>query len=142
MPALARRSRGLETEQRDGAFPLYALRTNAVLKQRLAKFLVLQCFRNSRLEHYHAGISPSSATGDYTDVVVSSPFGEIPWPRVSRLNDREMKDLMIDVVDRTYQFLHVLFDERAAQFLAGFVEGDPVPEWNVPTLVRRKAARK
>jgi len=73
---------------------LDAIRTSAVLQQRLAKCLVLQCFRNSRLEDLHAGIAPSSATGDYVDVTVTSPFGVIPWPRVSRFNDEEMKQLM------------------------------------------------
>ena len=71
-----------------------------VLQQRLAKYMVLQCFRNSMLEDLHAGISPSSAAGDYSDVTVSSPYGVIPWPKVSRLNDDEMKRLIIDVVDR------------------------------------------
>ena len=70
--------------------------TDPVLQQRLAKYMVLQCFRNSMLEDLHAGISPSSASGDYSDVTVSSPYGVIPWPKVSRLNDDEMKRLMID----------------------------------------------
>ena len=74
--------------------------TDPVLQQRLAKYMVLQCFRNSMLEDLHTGISPSSASGDYSDVTVSSPYGVIPWPKVSRLNDDEMKRLMIDVVDR------------------------------------------
>lgn len=78
--------------------------TDPVLQQRIAKYLVLQCFRNSVLEDLHAGISPSSASGDYSDVSVSSPHGVIPWPNVSRLNDDEMKRLMIDVVDRAYRF--------------------------------------
>ena len=90
-----------------------ALITDPVLQQRLAKHLVLRCFRNSMLEDLHAGISPSSASGDYSDVTVSSPYGAIPWPKVSRLNDDEMKRLMIDVVDRAYRFIHTLFDENA-----------------------------
>jgi hypothetical protein len=57
---------------------LDALRGNTVLQQRLAKYLVLQCVRNSRLEDLHAGITPSSATGDYADVTITSPFGTIP----------------------------------------------------------------
>jgi hypothetical protein len=40
--------------------------TDPVLQQRLAKYMVLQCFRNSMLEDLHAGISPSSASGDYS----------------------------------------------------------------------------
>ena len=76
--------------------------TDPVLQKRLAKYLVLQCFRNSRLEDLHAGISPSSACGDYSDVHVTSPYGSIPWAKASRFNDDEMKDLMVDVVNRTY----------------------------------------
>jgi hypothetical protein len=78
----------------------------------LAKYLAQQCFRNTILEDLHAGITPDSQIGDYTDVVVRSPNGEIPWPNLSRLNDEEMKALMIDVVNKTYHALIVLFDYR------------------------------
>ena len=109
--------------------------TDPVLQQRLAKYMVLQCFRNSMLEDLHAGISPSSASGDYSDVTVSSPYGVIPWPKVSRLNDDEMKRLMIDVVDRSYLFIHTLFDENTGgQILLRLAESDPIPLWNKPTL--------
>ena len=81
---------------------LRACITEPVLQQRLAKYMVLQCFRNSMLEDLHAGVPPSSAAGDYSDVTVSSPYGVIPWPKVSRLNGDEMKQLMIDVVNRAY----------------------------------------
>jgi hypothetical protein len=92
------------------------------------------------LEDLHAGTSPSSVSGDYADVTVSSPYGVIPWPKVSRLNDDEMKRLMIDVVDRTYHFIHTLFDENAGgQVLLRLAERDPLPHWNEPTL--RDAAR-
>jgi hypothetical protein len=112
---------------------LDAIRGNAVLQQRLAKYLVLQCVRHSQLEDLHAGIAPSSATGDYADVTVTSPFGSIPWPRVSRFNDEEMKQLMVDVVDRTYQLLHTLFDDHTgAELLGWLTEHDPVPKWNAP----------
>ena len=115
---------------------LDAIRANAVLQQRLAKYLVLQCVRHSHLEDLHAGIAPSSATGDYADVMVTSPFGSIPWPRVSRFNDEEMKQLMIDVVDRTHQFLHTLFDDHTGGELLGWLaEHDPVPKWNAPRQV-------
>ena len=38
----------------------------------------------------------------------------ILWLKVSRLNDDEMKRLVIDVVDRTYRFIfiHTRFDEN------------------------------
>ena len=78
--------------------------TEPVLQQRLAKLIVLECFRNSALEDLHAGISPCSPAGDYSDVLVNSPYGEIPWPQVSRFSDEEMKRLMLDVVHRMYCF--------------------------------------
>ena len=109
--------------------------TDPVLQKRLAKYMVLQCFRNSRLEDLHAGISPDSAAGDYSDVQVSSPYGTILWPEVSRFNDDEMKDLMIDVVNRAYRFIHTLFDENTgAGLLLQLAERDPLPRWNDPAL--------
>ena len=106
-----------------------------VLQQRLAKYMVLQCFRNSMLEDLHAGISPSSAAGDYSDVTVSSPYGVIPCPKVSRLNDDEMKRLIIDVVDRAYRFIHMLLAENnGGELLSLLAERDPLPQWNEPTL--------
>jgi len=56
---------------------------------------------------------------------------------VSRLNDEEMKHLMIDVVDRAYRFIHTLFDESTGgQILSRLAECDPLPQWNKPTLER------
>src|SRR5438067_13080083 len=78
------------------------------LRKRLSKFIDQQCFRNTELENLHAGKGPSSKTGDYTDVKVVSPFGEILWPELSRFSDEEMKVLMIEVVNRTYTFLNLL----------------------------------
>lgn len=72
---------------------------------RLALVLVETGMRNSRLEELHAGVSPSSAVGDYSDVKVVTPYGDIAWSQVSRLDDEEMKALMIEVVDRVYTIL-------------------------------------
>lgn len=47
----------------------------------LALALVETCVRNSRLEELHTGISPDSAVGDYSDVKVVTPYGDIPWAR-------------------------------------------------------------
>lgn len=76
---------------------------------KLAKLLAFHCVRNSYLEELHAGIFPSSQTGDYTDVKVISPYGEIAWNRVGRISDEEMRQLSEDIVNRLYTFLfHVL----------------------------------
>lgn len=65
--------------------------------QLLARFIAEQAVRNSVLEDYHAGITPSSKTGDYSDVYVVSPYGKIPWKEVSRISDPEMRVLMLEV---------------------------------------------
>jgi hypothetical protein len=109
--------------------------SNPEVTKRLAKYLAQQCFRNTMLEDLHAGITPDSQTGDYTDVVVRSPYGEIPWPRLSRLSDEEMKALMIEVVNKTYRTLTVLFDDRlGGELIKGLAQRDPLPRWNEPTL--------
>ena len=105
-----------------------------VLK-RLAKYLAQQCFRNTMLEDLHVGITPESVTGDYSDVVIRSPYGEIPWPKLSRLSDEEMKALMIEVVNKTYRALIVLFDDRLGnELIKVLAQHDFLPRWNEPTL--------
>lgn len=108
---------------------------NPEVLKRLAKYLAQQCFRNTMLEDLHAGIIPNSQTGDYTDVVVRSSYGEIPWPKLSRLSDEEMKALMIDMVNKTYRALIVLFDDRLGRELIKILaQQDFLPRWNEPTL--------
>lgn len=75
--------------------------------QRLTLALVETCVRNTRLEELHAGRTPRSFTGDYSDVTVLRPDGAIPWTEVSRITDEEMKALMIEVTDRLYTCLGV-----------------------------------
>jgi hypothetical protein len=104
-----------------------------------AKSLVETCVRNSELENLHSGTTPSSAAGDYSDVKVVTPYGEIPWAELSRISDVEMKALMIDVVDRVYTYL------RYPEHLARLTDA---ARWNRPKLhpdmmvvVRRRRAR-
>ena len=64
------------------------------------------------------------------------PMALFRGPKVSRLNDDEMKRLMIDVVDRAYRFIHTLFDDSTGgQLLVSLAERDPLPLWNKTTLV-------
>ena len=80
---------------------------------------------------------------DYSDVQVTSPYGAIPWPEVSRFNDDEIKDLMIDVVNRAYRFIHTLFDESTgAELLIRLAERDPAPRWNDPTLTETEPPKR
>lgn len=112
---------------------LKAFITDPELQQRLAKHLVLTCFRNSVLEDFHAEKVPVSQSGDYTDVVVRTPFGEIPWNELSRFDDTEMKLLMVDVVNKTYQLIQEIFDgERGGKLLLELAARDPAPEWDEP----------
>ena len=109
--------------------------------EKVAKSLVEVCVRNA-LEDVHAGIFPSSQSGDYSDVKVVTPYGEIPWTRLGRISDEEMKVLMIDIVNKTYTFLRYL-EELAA-------ESAQTRRWNRPKLDRdlmisvryRRAARR
>jgi hypothetical protein len=108
------------------------------MRKRLAKMIALQCFRNTKLEDLHAGISPSSKAGDYSDVSVESPYGKIEWAKLSRFNDEEMKELMIDVVNRTYTLLCNMADRRVrnAVFQA-LAQRDVEPRWNEPQTIQK-----
>jgi hypothetical protein len=110
-----------------------AISRDSVVMKRLAKYLAQHCFRDTYLEDLHAGITPDSKTGDYTDVLVRSPYGEIPWPQLSRLSDEEMKVLMIDVVNKTYKALRLLFDDQFGHELVQHLsKQDLLPRWNDP----------
>ena len=108
--------------------------------RRIALALVEQCVRNTCLEEFHAGKVPESVTEDYSDVMVVTPYGEIPWPEVSRISDAEMKALMIGVVNKVYTFLTHLEDVIVLRDSA---------RWNRPehdpallAFVKRRAAAR
>lgn len=112
---------------------LKAIITSPEMQKRLAKYLVQRCFRNSLLEDFHAGTIPATAAGDYSDVTVHTPYGQIPWNRLSRISDEEMKLLMQDVVNHTYRFIQELFDEeRGGELMLKLANRDPVPQWDDP----------
>ncbi len=71
----------------------------------LAKAISAICVRNGFLEDLHSGITPSSKAGDNSDVKVVTPYGEIPWEKLSRISDEEMKRLMKGIVNQIYTFL-------------------------------------
>ena len=72
-------------------------------------------------------------TGDCSDVIVKTPFGDIPWRQRSHFDDAEIKRLMIDVANRTCQFIHRLFDEETGgELLLRLGAFDLVPQWDTP----------
>lgn len=81
-----------------------------------ARSLVEVCFRNTKIEDLHAGVFPQSARGDWSDVKVVTPFGEIAWNDLSRISDDEMKEVMVEAVNRV--FTYAAFPEELSS-LAG-----------------------
>ena len=95
----------------------------------VATLLAFHCVRNSYLADLHAGIFPSSQTGDYTDVKVVSPYGEIAWNRLGRISDEEMQRLSEDIVNRLYTFLFYLLTSGEPD------RGMPLPtHWAPPQI--------
>src|SRR6516162_3831928 len=71
-----------------------------------AKLMTAACVRRGYLEKLHAGFTPVSRAGDYSDVTVIDAEGrEIPWNEVSRISQDEMKTLITGVVNRIHTFL-------------------------------------
>ncbi len=86
----------------------------------LALQLALLCVRNTSIENIHAGKTPATDTGDYSDVKVVTPRGEIAWTELSRISDDEMRRFMKEVVNKIYTVLLRLGDpeflERIDQY--------------------------
>jgi hypothetical protein len=99
---------------------------NEETARRLAGAMAVLCVRNTCIEDIHAGIEPHSAAGDFSDVKVVTPVGEIPWTRLSRINNDEMRALMKQLVDRIYTVLLRLDDpefvERVDQYARRMTE--------------------
>jgi len=108
------------------------------LVKKLAKAIVLNGFRNTFLEDIHAGRIPTSKHDDKRDVTVHSPdgkgkFKEIPWNEVSRIDQKEMKKLMIECVNNVYTMLLNFSDPEIAEALInGLGKFDPCPDWDEP----------
>ncbi len=82
---------------------------------KLAKTMAMLCVRNTHLETIHAGKTPVTRTGDWSDVtVVDGDGNRIPWTDVSHISDDQMRDLMRDIVNRLYTF-HLCADELGLQ---------------------------
>src|ERR1700676_4465282 len=121
--------------------------SDRALASALAKAITALCARNTFLEDLHSGTTPSSQTGDYSDVKVVTPFGEVPWCNLSRISDAEMKRLMKEIVDKIFTFLCRQGDPA---FLGGFLRlgGRYAVGWDEPqaeegfVLPTRRSRRK
>ncbi|WP_062099668.1 hypothetical protein [Caulobacter sp. CCH5-E12] len=108
--------------------------------ERFTLALVETCVRNTQLETLHAGRSPVSASGDFSDVKVVDAEGEIPWTEISRISDDEMKALMIEIVDRVFTFLS--FPEDLIRLgAAGGWDRPKLDAFLMRTVEARKAIR-
>ena len=91
---------------------LAELKDNATLRKRLAKKIVHDCFRNTKeLENIHAA---------------------------GKFSDEDMKALMTDLVDCSYDFLMELCSPHGADIIDDLKRRDELPEWNDPVpMIKR-----
>ena len=99
----------------------------------LAKTMAMMCVRNTMLEDIHAGLTPVTRTGDYSDVMVIDADGrKIPWPEVSHFGDDTMRDLMKQVVNRLYTFQLLAGDPGFQKWMARWET--VARKWDEPEL--------
>ncbi len=108
--------------------------------QRLTLALVESCVRNTVIEDWHAGREVISPAGDFSDVKIVSPAGEMPYLEASRISDPEMKAFIKQVVDAVFTFLS--YPDQPIR-LSGAARWDP-PKLNkamVAGILRQMAIR-
>jgi hypothetical protein len=98
---------------------LVELKNNEIVQKRLAKFMAQFCFRNSKLEDLH-----------------------------NRISDDEMKELMIDVVNRSYAFIWAILASQGGNGIIELLKDEAnIPSdwkhWNEPEMPKEliKAGR-
>jgi hypothetical protein len=91
---------------------LAELKDNATLRKRLTKKMVHDCFRNTKkLENLHAA---------------------------GQISDDDMKALVIDAVDYSFDFLMELCSPHGSEIIDDLKRRDELPEWNDPVpMIRR-----
>ncbi len=105
--------------------------------KQIALGLAVLCVRNTSIEDIHSGIEPATDAGDFSDVIVVTPHGEMSWNSVSRISNDEMRAFMIQVVDRLYTSLLRLNDPEfvarvtkyARGATSGWKEPQDLPDW-------------
>ena len=98
----------------------------------LAKLMTVFCLRNTFIEKIHLGTYPESKTGDYSDVKVVTPDGEIPWNEIALFNQEQMKKYNKQIVNRIFTFLLWLQKENAPSLRPFF--GHIPKSWDAPEI--------
>jgi hypothetical protein len=111
------------------------------IAQRWAKDIAALCVRMTCIESIHAGRIPQSKTGDYSDVKVVTPSGEIPWAEVSRMSDDEMRQFMQQVTDRLYTVLAQIDDVDFMERLHSLGQ-KLTAQWGEPQYLPKWCARR
>ena len=108
---------------------------------KLAKVMAMLCVRNTHIENIHAGFTPVTHTGDWSDVTVVDADGRrIPWTEVSHITDEDMRELMRQIVNRLYTF-HLCADDPKLQ--AEIEKWMAVAgKWDEPEIDQRMIARR
>ena len=89
------------------------LKVERKMASKFAKTLTAMCVRHTDLEDIHAGITPVTKIGDYSDVkIIDADGNEIPWNEASRITNPEMKTLMKRIVNRLYTYFIQGEDQR------------------------------
>lgn len=107
----------------------------------LARIMAMLCVRNTQLETLHAGLSPVTRTGDYSDVFVVDADGRrIPWSEVSRFDEDEMRELMQEIVSRLYTFHLEANDPKLQATIERWMGA--ATRWDEPEIDHRMISRR
>lgn len=86
------------------------IQKNEVVRKRLAKKIVRECFRDGEFEEFHS--------------------------QLAELDDDAVKVIMTDAVNRTYVFLSKLSNAMGDLIVERLKERDDVPDWDDPKDAR------
>lgn len=108
---------------------------------RLAKIMAMLCVRNTHIENIHAGLTPVTHTGDWSDVTVVDADGRrIPWTEVSHITDDDMRELMRDIVNRLYTFHLCAADPKLQAEIEKWMA--VAGKWDEPEIDHRMIGRR
>lgn len=100
----------------------------------MAKAIAVTCVRNTYLEDIHAGKVAKSKTGDFSDVIIETPSGSIPWNEASRISEDEIRILMKQVLNQLYTFLKKVDDPEFLHRVK-LHTSSAMREWDKPELL-------